>query len=119
MWVPLLRPDQAARARLHRLSARNLGNTGRPPERIRACSGRLFRRLVLRSRGMYLVDPPALRRQFSRLLAVAVPLPQPASWRPWPNHHRPKWRFDPVTQALGGLPGTFVRAAAVLLSRAR
>src|ERR1700730_18217061 len=69
--VPALR-GQAARARLHQLSARNLRNTGRLLERIQACSGRSFRRLVLRSRGRYPAARPARLRQFSRPPAVAA-----------------------------------------------
>src|SRR5206468_9486474 len=86
----LARPGSVTRERLRRWSAKNLRNTGRRPERMGACSGRLSHRLLVRSHGKCLADRLAPLRQFLRRRAVAALSRRRAWLLQWPIRHRPE-----------------------------
>src|SRR5439155_26660742 len=66
-------PCSVTRERLRRWSVRNPHSTDQLPERMGACSDRLFRQPAVRSRDMYLADPPELQPQLLRRRSVATP----------------------------------------------
>src|SRR5947207_910610 len=66
-------PCSVTRERLRRWSVRNPHSTDQLPERMWACSDRLFGQPAVRSRDTYLADPPELQPQLLRRRSVATP----------------------------------------------